>query len=171
MGGSGKLRKPLKRIGAENLVHDGFENLAGCATNVQRCSWHLVHQLKYYLRQDGVRYRLRPFYQNSLKTILWDPENGPEKLKTFIKELQNNGFKQSATHLSNAEHEAFTWINDSGFTYRTTSPLEREMRELNRRADVGVRWSDKGVESVLKLLFYYRLNETTVHPKEETNFR
>lgn len=171
VGGSGKLRKRLKRIGADNLVHDGFENLAGCATNVQRCSWHLVHQLKYYLRQDGVRYRLRPFYQNSLKTILWDPENGPEKLKTFIKELQNNGLKQSATHLSNAEHEAFTWINDSGFTYRTTSPLEREMRELNRRADVGVRWSDKGVESVLKLLFYYRLNETTVYPKEETNFR
>lgn len=171
VGGSGKLRRRLKRIGAENLVHDGFENLAGCATNVQRCSWHLVHQLKYYLRQDGVRYRLRPFYQNSLKTILWDPENGPEKLKTFIKELQNNGLKQSATHLSNAEHEAFTWINDSGFTYKTTSPLEREMRELNRRADVGVRWSDKGVESVLKLLFYYRLNETPVNPKEETNFR
>lgn len=171
VGGSGKLRKRLKRIGAENLVHDGFENLAGCATNVQRCSWHLVHQLKYYLRQDGVRYRLRPFYQNSLKTILWDPENGPEKLKTFIKELQNNGLKQSATHLNNAVHEAFTWINDSGFTYKTTSPLEREMRELNRRADVGVRWSDKGVESVLKLLFYYRLNETPVNPKEETNFR
>jgi hypothetical protein len=171
VGGSGKLRKRLKRIGAENLVHDGFENLAGCATNVQRCSWHLVHQLKYYLRQDGVRYRLRPFYQNSLKTILWDPENGPEKLKTFIKELQNNGLKQSATHLNNAVHEAFTWLNDSGFTYKTTSPLEREMRELNRRADVGVRWSDKGVESVLKLLFYYRLNETPVNPKEETNFR
>lgn len=171
VGGSGKLRKRLKRIGAENLVHDGFENLAGCATNVQRCSWHLVHQLKYYLRQDGVRYRLRPFYQNSLKTILWDPENGPEKLKTFIKELQNNGLKQSATHLNNAVNEAFTWINDSGFTYKTTSPLEREMRELNRRADVGVRWSDKGVESVLKLLFYYRLNETPVNPKEETNFR
>lgn len=171
VGGSGKLRKRLKRIGAENLVHDGFENLAGCATNVQRCSWHLVHQLKYYLRQDGVRYRLRPFYQNSLKTILWDPENGPEKLKTFIKELQNNGLKQSATHLNNAVNEAFTWINDSEFTYKTTSPLEREMRELNRRADVGVRWSDKGVESVLKLLFYYRLNETPVNPKEETNFR
>lgn len=171
VGGSGKLRKCLKRIGAQNLVHDGFENLADCATNVQRCSWHLVHQLKYYLRQDGVCYRSRPRYQNSLKTILWDPEKGPKQLKTFIKELQNNGLKQSATHLRHAEHEAFTWTNDSGFTYRTTSPLEREMRELNRRADIGVRWSDQGVESVLKVLFYYRLNETPVNPKEETNFR
>lgn len=171
VGDSGKLRKRLKRIGAENLVHDGFENLAGCATNVQRCSWHLVHQLKYYLRQDGVCFRSRPFYQNSLKTILWDPDNGAEKLKTYIKELKNNGLKQSAKHLSNAEHEAFTWVNDLGFTYTTTSPLEREMRELNRRADVGVRWSDKGIENVLKVLFYYRLNEKPVNPKEETNFR
>jgi hypothetical protein len=47
VGSSGKLRKRLKRIGAQNLVRDGFENLAGCATNVQRCSWHLAHQLKY----------------------------------------------------------------------------------------------------------------------------
>jgi hypothetical protein len=171
VGGSGKLRKCLKRIGAENLVHDGFENLAGCATNVQRCSWHLVHQLKYYLRQDGVCFRSRPYYQNSLKTILWDPDKGPEKFKIFIKELKSNGLKQSATHLSNAEHEAFTWVNDLKFTYRTTSPLEREMRELNRRADVGARWSDKGIESVLKVLFYYRLNEKPVNPKEETKFR
>jgi hypothetical protein len=158
VGGSGKLRKRVKGIGVENLVHDGFENFAGCATNVQRCSWHLVHQLKYYLRQDGVPFGSRPFYQNSLKRVLWHPDNGPQKLR-------------AARHLSNAEHEAFTWVNHSGFTYMTTSPLEREMRELNRRADVGVRWSDKGIESVLKVLFHYRLNEKPINPKEETNFR
>jgi hypothetical protein len=33
------------------------------------------------------------------------------------------------------------------------------LRELNRRVDIGVRWSDKGIESVLKVLFYYRLKE------------
>jgi hypothetical protein len=166
VGDSGNLRKCLKRIGAHNLVHDGFENLAGCATNVQRCRWHLVHQLKYYLRQDGVSFHSRPFYQNSLKRILWHPDNGADKLKAYIKELRNKGLEQSARHLSNAENEAFTWANSLGFTYSTTSPLEREMRELNRRADVGVRWSDKGIESVLKVLFHYRLNEKAVNPKE-----
>ena len=171
VGDGGKLKKCLKRIGTQYLVHDGFESLAHCATNVQRCRWHLVHQLKYYLRQDGVPFGSRPCYQNSLKRILWHPDNGVEKFKAYIKELKNNGLKQSARHLSNAEHEAFTWANDFGFTYTTTSPLEREMRELNRRADIGVRWSDKGIESVLKVLFYYRLNENPVDPKDETNFR
>ncbi len=33
------------------------------------------------------------------------------------------------------------------------------MRELNRRGDVGVRWSEKVIEKVLKVLFHYRLNE------------
>jgi hypothetical protein len=32
------------------------------------------------------------------------------------------------------------------------------MRELNRRADIGARWSPKGLENVLKVLFHRRLN-------------
>ena len=171
VGNSLKLRKRLKTIGAENLVHDGFEDLAGCATNIQRCRWHLVHQLKYYLRQDGVPFGSMSFYQNSLRKILWDSKNGPEKLNRYVKDLKNNGLKQSAKHLSNAKHEAFTWMNHLGFSFTTTSPLEREMRELNRRADMGVRWSDKGIESVLKVLFHYRLNEQSVNPKEKTETR
>ena len=171
VGTSRKLRKRLKAISPENLVHDGFESLVGCATNVQRCRWHLVHQLKYYLRQDGVSFESRPSYQDSLKRILWDSINGPEKLKTFVKDLENIGLKQSAKHLSNAQVEAFTWVNNSGFSFTTTSPLEREMRELNRRADVGTRWTDKGIENVLKVLFHYRLNEKSVNPKDKTYFR
>jgi len=171
VGNSRKLRKRLKTIRVENLVHDGFESLTGCAPNVQRCLWHLVHQLKYYLRQDGVPFGSRSFYQNSLKRILWDSKNGPEKFKTFVKDLENSGLKQSAKHLSNAQPEAFTWANHLGFSFTTTAPLEREMRELNRRADVGARWSDKGIENVLKVLFHYRLNEKPVTPKEETYFR
>jgi len=38
------------------------------------------------------------------------------------------------------------------------------MRELNRRADVGARWSDRGIENVLTVLFHYRLNEKPVVP-------
>ena len=42
--------------------------------------------------------------------------------------------------------------------------MEREMRELNRRADVGARWSDRGIENVLTVLFHYRLNEKPTVP-------
>ncbi|MCL0082735.1 hypothetical protein M1O14_03380, partial [Dehalococcoidia bacterium] len=33
-----------------------------------------------------------------------------------------------------------------------TSAVEREFREINRRTEVGTRWSDEGVERVARLL-------------------
>lgn len=63
----------------------------------------------------------------------------------------------AAGRLKAAENEAFVSLGAPGITYSTTSPLEREMRELNRRVDVGVRWSTQGVGNVLKVLFQNRL--------------
>lgn len=41
---------------------------------------------------------------------------------------------------------------------RTTSVIEREMREINRRTDVGVRWSVTGVDNLLRLRHSRRIN-------------
>ncbi|HYW07504.1 MAG TPA: hypothetical protein VE913_11135, partial [Longimicrobium sp.] len=41
---------------------------------------------------------------------------------------------------------------------RTTSVIEREMREINRRTDVGVRWSVSGVDHLLRLRHARRIN-------------
>ncbi len=41
---------------------------------------------------------------------------------------------------------------------RTTSIVEREMREINRRVDVGARWSIPGVTHLLKLRLAQRCN-------------
>jgi len=111
-----------------------------------------------YIWQDGIAYKNRGFYQDHLKTILWTGDNRKQRYDQFVKDLESFGFRTAAGHLKAAGNEAFTFLRASGITYSTTSPLEREMRELNRRADVGVRWSTPGVENVLKVLFHYRLN-------------
>lgn len=139
-------------------MHDGGESYSGCAENIQRCCWHLVHQLKHYLWQDGVVFEERGYYQDCLRSLLWEPEGGQESLNLFIKDMKEFNFSTTAYHLQEAKEEAFTWAQNPGFSYMTTSPLEREMRELKRRADVGARWSPKGIENVLKLLFHKRLN-------------
>ena len=41
-----------------------------------------------------------------------------------------------------------------------TGVVEREFREINRRTEVGARWSDAGVERVARLLEEIRLNGT-----------
>ncbi|NPV04421.1 MAG: hypothetical protein HPY67_16080 [Syntrophaceae bacterium] len=132
------LRRRLLGLPIERLVHDGGLNLEACASAVQRCRWHLVHQLNHYLWLDGMQVEQRRHYQKRLKRLLWRRgPRAPEGLDAFIKELQRDGFRQSAEHLQNAQPHAFSWQADKGFAFTTTAPLEREMRELNRRADAG----------------------------------
>jgi hypothetical protein len=155
------LRDHLGAIRPQRIVHDGDTDFSDCADNVQRCRWHLVYQLKYYLWQDEIPYEDRGIYQGRLKDILFGEwTTAPRMLGTFIKDLEAAGCTTSAEHLRNARAETFTYRADRNFTYATTTPIEREMRELNRRADVGVRWSERGVENVLKVLFHYRMNDS-----------
>ncbi|HWR72909.1 MAG TPA: hypothetical protein VN604_07045 [Nitrospirota bacterium] len=162
------LRDHLGAIRPQRIVHDGDTDFSDCADSVQRCRWHLVHQLKHYLWQDDIPHEDRGIYQGRLKDILFgERSTAPRMLGAFIKDLEAADCTTSAEHLRNARSETFTYRTDRNFTYATTTPIEREMRELNRRADVGVRWSEKGVENVLKVLFHYRLNESQARNLKE----
>ena len=158
VGDASPVKQRLQAIMPKFLVHDGGEGLADCAKNVQRCRWHLTHQLKHYLWQDQVPHDFRPAFQDGLRSILADAKHGPTRYKRFTDNLMAFGFEKTAGHLQGASDEAFSYIKERGFAYIDTSPLEREMRELNRRADIGARWSPKGLENVLKVLFHRRLN-------------
>ena len=46
---------------------------------------------------------------------------------------------------------------------RTTSLVERQMREINRRVNVGVRWSVRGVENLMRLSMTHRHNPDDYH--------
>jgi len=94
------LRRRLLALPIERLVHDGGLKLDACAPKVQRCRWHLVHQLDHFLWLDGMKVGRRRHYQERLKSLLWHKgQRGPKGLDRFIKELQHMGFCQSAEHL------------------------------------------------------------------------
>jgi hypothetical protein len=170
VGSTNAVKARLRTVKAQRVVHDGGEDYSDCARYVQRCRWHLVHQLKHYLWQDGIAWKNRAAYQDRLRQILWRSKQRPHQtestLESFIESLENSGLKTSAWHLRAAKKEALVFHNVEGFSFTTTTPLEREMRELNSRADVGVRWSEKGIENVLKVLFHLRLNQTTQTQKQ-----
>lgn len=159
VGGVAPVKKRLQDIMPDYLVHDGGEDLVDCAKHVQRCRWHLTHQLKHYLWQDRIPHDFRPAFQDGIRSILADREEGQARYERFADNLITLGLKKTASHLQGAADEAFSFIKEQGFAYIDTSPLEREMRELNRRADVGARWSPEGLENVLKVLFHKRLNK------------
>jgi len=170
VGDSAPLKEALLKARPVNLVHDGELDLSGCAQNVQRCLWHMGHQIKYYLWQDEVPHEQRCAISKSLRSILFDKGlAGNVAVAAYDKlvvDLKAAGLCKSAKHLSNARDEVFTYKNADSLTFATTSPIEREMREINRRADVGARWSVKGIENVLKLKMKRRFNQLSknTHP-------
>ena len=146
-----QIKKSLKELNAKGIVHDGDMDLSGCAPLLQRCLWHLVHQLKHFLWLDNVALKDREPYVKELIEILFHSSTVKEmttNYRTFFEKLFNNGLSQSFVHLSNAENE-LTTSRENHFPYHTTSPVEREMREINRRSDIGVRWSIPGIENLL----------------------
>jgi hypothetical protein len=61
--------------------------------------------------------------------------------------------------LDNARDQAFTYKENPDLDFTTTSSTDREMREINRWADVGLTWSTKGIESISNCSYIKRFNQ------------
>ncbi len=159
-GNADQIKKSLKALNATGIIHDGDMDLSGCAPLLQRCLWHLVHQLKHFLWQDGLSLKARASYVKELINILYNKPNVTVMKNDycrFINRLKQNDLTKSAVHLQNAYHE-ITTFRELGLKARTTSLVEREMREINRRVNNGVRWSIPGVENLLLVKMCHSLN-------------
>lgn len=160
-GSAKQIKESLKALKAKGIVHDGDMELSGCAQWLQRCLWHLVHQLKHFLWQDNLPFEARASYVKELISILHRSPNVKVmkgKYRSFIEKVKTHGLIQSFVHLQNAEPEIATF-REHGIVGYTTSPVEREMREINRRVDIGVRWSVPGVENLLLVKMHMAMND------------
>jgi hypothetical protein len=179
-GGWDKLFKPLRKaIKAFNgflLVTDGdtsiFKGMGKrLKVKLQRCLWHIPHQLKYYLWKDKVE-RKSAMWKYVLTEVLDicairsgidDKDIIDEmilkkeaRVKELIKYCEDNALKQCATHLKNAEKDMFTGIKNR-FTGKTSSNAERVMRTINLRVNVG-KWSQCGALNAVKIRLAYYYN-------------
>jgi transposase-like protein len=162
----------LTGINPALIVVDGEEELSTLADERfagvprQRCLWHLCRAvdraLRYTDRADTID---REQANRDLETILinaWaerDATTARECLDLLADRLETEGSTATATHLRNAADETFTFLThpDAGWLVAGhkgrpdvgTGVLERVMREMNRRTDIGVRWSIPGVRAVL----------------------
>jgi hypothetical protein len=155
------IKERLSALQAKGIVHDGELNLSACAPRLQRCLWHLPHQLDHMLWLDGLPCKQRRPYVKELIATLHKSQNTntmTRRYRQLLNKLQRQNFTNSLTHLQGAEPE-LTTSRKARFHYHTTSPVEREMREINRRADIGARWSITGVENLLLVKTWYRLNQ------------
>lgn len=154
------------------IVVDGEEELSALSATRfasvprQRCLWHLCRALVKLLRYtDRVSVADVDAAAADLDLILanaWaerDLDSARECLALLADRLEIEGAPAAAGHLRNAADEVFTFLTNpdagrlvighKGRPDVGTGVLERVMREMNRRTDVGVRWSVPGIRALL----------------------
>lgn len=154
------------------VIVDGEEELSIMAgalwpgVPVQRCLFHLSKAVRHLARYtDGVPLARAKALRVAFERMLADAHRSGDAEATgaaydaFVAELEESGAPAAAEHLRVARSEALTFVThpgagrllfgDKGRPELGTGVLERVMREMNRRTDVGVRWSIRGARAVL----------------------
>ena len=138
---------------------------------IQRCLWHIPYQAKYVLWQDKVKHKsaewlyvvselmeicaIRPFV-DCKKTIEAMIESKKKRFEKVIEDCRLKGYKHTTVYLENAGPYMFTAI-EKRLNGRTTSKVERLMRTVNMRVNVG-KWSESGVLNAAKIRLAYYYN-------------
>ena len=169
------LRESFKKFRQFLLVTDGDSAiLKGLGERVkvivQRCLWHIPHQFKWVLWKDGVRRGSTPWVEAVTQLLdictvrpLVDDEKvirrmvdlKRQRLEQLTAQCRQQGWNHCATYLENAAPDMFTAILHR-LEGRTTSLVERVMRTINLRINVG-KWSMSGALNATKvrLAYYY----------------
>lgn len=181
-----KLFKPLKESLALftnfQLITDGDTSILkglGKRLNIiyQRCLWHIPHQFKFTLWKDKVVRKSSKWGEAlaklidivNVKSILAEDRNdiiGPlitakkEKLQELIAYCHSEGWKSCASYLTNAQNDIFTGV-EKRLAGKTTSHVERVMRTVNFRINVG-KWSTSGALNACKIRLAHYYNGWTV---------
>jgi hypothetical protein len=173
---------------ADDLVVDGepgmAEGLEHLADGVQRCHWHLPRDLGYSMRKDEAPLRepkMKPKQLSQLMAIELPKGSVDEisekdkakllercgkverELDKFIEDLGAKGYGVAANYVSNAKRHLFTylgtWLELGIRCPRTTSLIERLMREIGRRLKkIAFGWSESGAAKMARMVIARILN-------------
>jgi hypothetical protein len=168
------LKAALKKFDMIFLVTDGDTSalacLAGITVIIQRCLFHIAHELKYTLWQDKVklkskiwRYILAKTLEiTNIKRVYEEPgvlknvvKWKRNQLTRLIKYCRKKKLKYTTPYLDNAKQDIFSGI-ERRITGGTTSLLERVMRTVNQRINIA-QWTDESALAVAKIrgAYYY----------------
>jgi transposase-like protein len=172
--------KPIANV----LITDGeiaiIKGLKHLAHHLQRCQWHFVRDFKnaYVYQGKGDKSECKKIqneiYENinncisalnkDEKSIIDSIVKAELHLEDLEKKLDQGKLNQAATYVRNARQELFTHLKIILATgeevYRTTSVIERIMRELARRFKrIAHNWSEAGAERLARMLLRYTLDK------------
>ena len=180
------ILETLKLFPSFLLVTDGdtsiLKGIKSLNIVFQRCLWHIPHQMKYYLWKDkAVRKSKEWIYVmcrlidiTTVRSLLHDEDeiNAVVKLKTcqleeLIKYCQKHKWNSCVTYLQNAMPDMFTAFKNK-LNGKTTSKVERVMRTVNLRINVG-KWSASGALNAVKIRLAHYYNGFDIDEPDDNN--
>jgi hypothetical protein len=160
VGSETRLRADLRSVPIRSLVTDGKMDVGGAAPLVGRCRWHLPRSIRYELYNDNVSGDFNERLTESLRSLVHEGfPNGVAARKALTRWAAACRLvaPQSATTVERAASAIGIYADRAeAFTVQTTAPIEREMRELNRRFENGGQWTQTGAENLLRWHQVYR---------------
>jgi hypothetical protein len=167
---------------SEYLLSDGepaiADHLGPLAWDHQRCQWHLPRGLEYAMREDDASKSRRKALGKELREIIEieipeddydelddeqlqsvkdDIQSARDEVDALHRSLLRKGFQAAATYIERARDNMFNYL-DYWLKYglncpRTTSLIERLMRELARRLKrIAFGWSENGAAKVARII-------------------
>jgi predicted nucleic-acid-binding Zn-ribbon protein len=180
-GGWDQLFKPLlntlEKFKQFLLITDGESSiLQGLKTKItilyQRCLWHVPYQFKYYLWQDKVTRKSEQWLYAfskllnicAIRSLVKDTEVTDEMLNQKMNDYDElidycigHGWEHCVVYLQHASDDLFTSVMNR-LHGKTTSHVERVMRTVNMRINVG-KWSPQGALNAVKVRLAYYYND------------
>lgn len=157
------------------LVTDGdssiFKGMKCVNVILQRCLWHIPHQLKHCLWSDKVKRKSDEWLEImgkiydivSIRQHLEEDEIGAvlrekrTRLDELISLCEQRGRMDCASYLINARPDMFTSI-EKRLNGRASSLVERVMKTVNMRVNVG-KWTPSGALNAMKLRLAHYYND------------
>ena len=154
------------------------QGLADLVNSQQRCQWHVVRDLNYYLWDQQAPKNERALLQKRLHGMLGIelPESdfervaaqdklglerltqdAEEQVDSLVNELEHRGYGKAATYVRNAKAHLFSyvrlWLRTGLVAPRVSSMIERMMREIGRRIKrIGFNWKPEGAAKMARIV-------------------
>jgi YgiT-type zinc finger domain-containing protein len=164
VGSETRLREALSKVSVSTLVTDGQMDVSDAADWCGRCRWHLPRSVRYLLYNDDVSGDRNQQLTSEVRELTYTDYTNPIAAQATLTRwaaVRRQEAPQATGHVERAAPQVGVYARSdpppsADFAVETTAPVEREMRELNRRFENGGQWTRSGAENLLQWHQIYR---------------
>jgi len=166
VGSETRLREALSEVSVTTLVTDGQMDVSSVADQAGRCRWHLPRSVRHLLYNDDVSGDRNKKLTGEVRGLAYADYANPVAAREVLTRWAAAGGQEApraAGHVERAAPQIGVYARTdpppaTDFAVETTAPVEREMRELNRRFENGGQWTRSGAKNLLQWHQIYRHN-------------